>query len=68
MTDKGLKDKVSGSVKEAAGDLSGDKKLKTEGILEKAAGKAKEVANDVKDVAEGIGEKVKDAVKKDEDK
>jgi uncharacterized protein YjbJ (UPF0337 family) len=46
---KGAADKVKGSIKDAAGKLTGDKKLQTEGKMDKAKGSAHNVAGDVKD-------------------
>jgi uncharacterized protein YjbJ (UPF0337 family) len=54
----GTKDDAKGRVKEAAGDLTGDKDLKREGKVDKAAGKAK-------DAVGGAADKVKGAVGKD---
>jgi uncharacterized protein YjbJ (UPF0337 family) len=51
-------DEAKGRVKEAAGDLTGDKELQREGKTDQAAGKAKEGIDDAAD-------KVKDAVGKD---
>ena len=51
----GKGDDVKGRVKEAAGALLGDKKLKREGQADQAAGKAKKAPDDAVD-------KVKDAV------
>ena len=48
-------DETKGRVKEAAGDLSGDKGLKREGKVDKASG-------DVKDKVGGAADKVKDTV------
>ena len=50
-------DKVKGNVKEAAGAMAGDKKLKNEGKLDQAKGKAKDAFEDAKHA-------VKAAVKK----
>lgn len=52
------KDDAKGRVKEAAGDLTGDDKLKQEGKVDKASGKAKEGV-------ERVSEKLKDALKRD---
>lgn len=52
----GKTDEVKGRVKEAAGALTGDAKLKREGQLDQKVGKAKQTAEKVID-------KVKDAVK-----
>jgi uncharacterized protein YjbJ (UPF0337 family) len=58
-------DQAKGRVKEAAGDLTGNDKLKNEGKADQAAGDAKEFVQDVADKAEEIVDKVKDAVHKD---
>jgi uncharacterized protein YjbJ (UPF0337 family) len=52
------KDDAKGRVKEAAGDLTGDDKLKSEGKVDQGAGKAKEGIGKVAD-------KVKDAMRRD---
>ena len=54
-------DETKGRVKEAAGDLSGDKDLKREGKTDQAAGKAKDVVNDAKNMAKDAVDDVKDA-------
>jgi uncharacterized protein YjbJ (UPF0337 family) len=46
---KGAADKVKGAIKDTAGKLTGDKKLQTEGKIDKAKGAAHNVAGDVKD-------------------
>lgn len=51
-------DDAKGRVKEAAGDLTGDKDLKREGKVDQAGGK-------VKDGVEKVTDKVKDALKRD---
>lgn len=51
-------DDAKGRVKEAAGDLTGDKDLKREGKVDQAGGKAK-------DGVEKLTDKVKDALKRD---
>ena len=52
------KDEAEGRIKEAAGDLTGDKDLQREGKVDQAAGKAKDAVDDA-------GEKVKDALDRD---
>lgn len=47
----GTIDKAKGRAKEAAGALTGDRKLKTEGKLDQAAGKVKDVVEKVADKA-----------------
>jgi len=58
-------DQAKGKVKEAAGDLTGNDKLKSEGKADQAAGDVKEFVNDVAEKAEDVVDKVKDAVHKD---
>ena len=48
---KGAADKVKGAVKDAAGKMTGDKKLQAEGKIDKAKGEAHKMAGDVKDAA-----------------
>jgi uncharacterized protein YjbJ (UPF0337 family) len=58
-------DQAKGKVKEAAGDLTGNDKLKSEGKADQAAGDVKEFVSDVAEKAENVVDKVKDAVHKD---
>jgi len=51
-------DEAKGRIKEAAGDLTGDKDLQREGKVDQASGKAKDAVDDVSD-------KAKDALKRD---
>jgi uncharacterized protein YjbJ (UPF0337 family) len=53
----GKTDELKGRVKEATGALTGDEKLKREGQLDQTVGK-------IKQTADKMIEKVKDAVKK----
>lgn len=46
---KGVADKAKGGIKDAAGKVTGDKKLEAEGKLDKAKGSAHQLAGDVKD-------------------
>jgi uncharacterized protein YjbJ (UPF0337 family) len=59
----GRTDVAKGRVKEAAGALTGDKKLKREGQADQAAGKVKQTAEKVVDQAKKGAEKVIDKVK-----
>lgn len=52
---KGAADKVSGASKEAAGKLTGNKKLEAEGKIDKAKGEARDFVGDVKDAAKNAG-------------
>jgi len=54
----GAMDELKGRAKEAAGDLTGDEELKREGMVDRVLG-------DVKDVAEKVADKVKDALRRD---
>jgi uncharacterized protein YjbJ (UPF0337 family) len=48
---RGAADKVKGAIKDAAGAVTGDKKLQAEGKLDKAKGSAHNLAGDIKDAA-----------------
>ncbi len=58
----GKSDQVKGRVKEAAGALTGDKKLKREGKADQSAGKIKRGVEKVKDKAEKVVDDIKHAV------
>lgn len=55
----GDKDELKGRIKEAGGDLTGDKSLKNEGKVDRAVG-------GIKDAVGNIGDKAKDAVNPDD--
>jgi uncharacterized protein YjbJ (UPF0337 family) len=46
---KGTAEKAKGTIKDTAGKVTGDKKLQSEGKLDKAKGSAHNVAGDLKD-------------------
>lgn len=48
---KGAADKASGSMKDAAGKMTGNDKLRAEGTIDKAKGNLREGLGDVKDAA-----------------
>jgi uncharacterized protein YjbJ (UPF0337 family) len=56
---KGAADKAKGAIKEAAGKLSGDKDIETEGKIDKAKGSAHNAAGDVKDAARHAADALK---------
>jgi uncharacterized protein YjbJ (UPF0337 family) len=58
----GKSDEAKGRVKEAAGVLTGDKKLQREGKADQAAGKIKNAVKKVKDKADDVIDDVKDAL------
>ncbi len=57
-------DKAKGKIKQAVGDLTGNKDLKKEGKADERAGKAKGFVADVKDKADNVVDTVKDKVTK----
>jgi uncharacterized protein YjbJ (UPF0337 family) len=58
-------DEVKGRVKEAAGDLTDNKKLQREGKSDQAAGKVKGAVDDAKDKIEDAVDAVKDRLHRD---
>ena len=59
----GTTDKAKGRVKEATGVLTGDDKLRREGKVDQAAGKAKGAVEKVQDAAKGAIDGVRRAIK-----
>jgi uncharacterized protein YjbJ (UPF0337 family) len=57
-------DQAKGKLKEAAGILTDDDKLKTEGKTDQMVGDAKNVVKDVADKANEVIDDIKDAVHK----
>jgi len=55
-------DQVTGRVKQAVGDLTGNEQLKKEGQADESAGKAKDVLQGIEDKAEDLVDTVKDAL------
>jgi uncharacterized protein YjbJ (UPF0337 family) len=51
---RGAADKAKGSIKEAAGKLTGDDKLKSEGKFDKAKGEAHKAVGNVKDAVRNL--------------
>ena len=60
--DKDSVEKLSGRAKEAAGDLTGNDKLKREGQVDQVAAKVRQKTDDVVD---GVKDKLTDKRKKD---
>ena len=56
-------DKVTGRVKQAAGDLTGDRDLEREGEKDESAGKVKEAVGKAKDKLDDAIDAVKDRSK-----
>jgi uncharacterized protein YjbJ (UPF0337 family) len=57
-------DQTKGKIKQAVGDLTGNKDLKKQGKADERAGKAKGYVADVKNKADDVVDKVKDKVTK----
>jgi uncharacterized protein YjbJ (UPF0337 family) len=57
---KGAADKAKGAIKDAAGKITGDKKLQAEGKLDKAKGAAHNMAGHVKDAARDMAKSAGD--------
>ncbi len=57
-------DKAKGKIKQAVGDLTGNKDLKKEGKADERAGNAKGFVADVKDKADNVVDTVKEKVTK----
>lgn len=57
---EGTGDKIVGRIKQAAGDLTDNDDLKSEGKKDEAAGKVKSAVGDAKDKANDAIDKVKD--------
>ena len=65
-----LEDKLNqakGALKENVGKLTGDKKLESEGAVEKTTAKVKDVAKDVKDALDGALNGLKNSVNNDKE-
>ena len=54
---KGVGKKVSGSIKEAVGKVTGDQKTQAEGATEKAAGKVQNTVGSAKDTVRNAVDK-----------
>ena len=57
----GTVDKIKGNVKEAAGKVTGDKRLESEGKTDQAKGEVKNATDNVSESAKGV----RDSLKKD---
>jgi uncharacterized protein YjbJ (UPF0337 family) len=56
----GTSDTVTGSIKEAAGKMTGDRRTEAEGKTDQAKGEVKNAARDVKETAKGVRDSLKD--------
>ena len=64
MSDKGFTNQVMGKAKKLVGEMTGDKHLVTEGVLDQVVGKSKEVVSTARDVLEEVAEKVQNNMDK----
>jgi uncharacterized protein YjbJ (UPF0337 family) len=55
----GTEDKVKGTLKEAAGKVTGDRRTEAEGKTDRAKGEVKDAAHDVKEAAKGVRDSLK---------
>src|SRR5215212_2373331 len=55
----GTTDKIKGSVKEAAGKVTGDKRTEAGGRTDRAKGDVKGAARDVKQAGKGVGDSLR---------
>ncbi len=55
-------DKTKGRVKEAAGDLTGDRSLERDGKVDRASGEVKEVVDKAKAAVDDVVDRAKDAL------
>ena len=58
-------DQAKGKIKQAVGDLTGNKDLKKEGKVDENAGKVKEFVENTKDKVEDLVDEVKDKLTRD---
>jgi uncharacterized protein YjbJ (UPF0337 family) len=63
---KGMADKAKGAIKDAAGKMTGDKKLQAEGKFDKAKGDFHKLAGDMKDAAKDAAKHSQKAANDDE--
>jgi len=56
-------DKTKGKIKQAVGDLTGNKQLKSEGERDERVGNVEGAITDVKSAVKDAGHAIKDAVK-----
>ena len=55
---RGTLEETKGEVKQGIGDLTGDDRLKGEGMLDEAKGKAQNILGDIKDKVEDVKEDI----------
>ena len=56
----GTVDKVKGTIKEAVGKVTGDRRTEAEGKTDQAKGDVKDAGHQVKETVKGVGDSLKD--------
>ena len=56
----GTVDKVKGTIKEAVGKVTGDRRTEAEGKTDQAKGDVKDAGHQVKEAVKGVGDSLKD--------
>jgi uncharacterized protein YjbJ (UPF0337 family) len=59
MATSGTEDKIKGTVKEAVGKLTGDRRTEAEGQTDQVKGDVKNAGRDLKDAAKGVGDSLR---------
>ncbi len=59
MATSGTEDKIKGTVKEAVGKLTGDRRTETEGQTDQVKGDVKNAGRDLKDAARGVDDSLR---------
>jgi uncharacterized protein YjbJ (UPF0337 family) len=59
MATSGTGDKIKGTVKEAVGKFTGDRRTEAEGQTDQVKGDVKNAGRDLKDAAKGVGDSVR---------
>ncbi len=63
FNEKGLEDKIKGTIKEVTGKITGDEKKEAEGKIQKEIGEAKKQAEEMKDEVLKDAKELKDKTK-----
>ena len=61
---EGTVDKIKGTIKEAVGKVTGDRRTETEGQTDQVKGDAKNAVQDVTDSVKGVGDSLTDESRK----
>lgn len=61
---EGTVDKIKGSIKEAVGKVTGDRRLESEGKTDQVKGDVKNAGHDIKEAVKGVRDSLKDEQRK----